>query len=363
MLKHTYHADDVRFLLQAVKPEYFSVEEKEARIQSGTHYSQMLSQEKAPEDAYLALFDQMVESFGPTLAKHVVKLAGLILVSRQRPVLVSLARAGTPFGVMVRRLLAAVGVDAPHYTVSIVRDRGLDLSAMDVILQEGHAPEDIVFIDGWTGKGVIRRTLSDSLRNAPERFAGLRDELFVLSDIAGVADFAAVRQDILIPSCMLNAPVSGLVSRTVTCDPLGHEIHGGVFLDELADCDRSLAYVNSIVAKAGELTIDQLRAIGQESLERNFLRKHVAANMTRLIDKIRLEYSVRDDNMIKPGLGEASRVLLRRVPRLLIVADAEAPEVAHLISLADQRDVPVAVNPKMGLSAIAIIKEVGNHHE
>lgn len=363
MLMHTYCADDVRFLLQAVKPEYFSVEEKEARIQSGIHYSQMLSPEKAPEAAYLALFDQMVASFGPTLAKHVVELAGLIMVSRKRPVLVSLARAGTPFGVMVRRVLAQVGVDAPHYTVSIVRDRGLDMTAMDIILQDGHAPEDIVFIDGWTGKGVIRRTLSTSLRDAPERFKDLRDELFVLSDIAGVADYASVRRDILIPSCMLNAPVSGLVSRTVTCDPQGHEIHGGVFLDDLKACDRSLAYVDAIVAHAGALTDDQLGEVGRQALERNFLRKHVAADMARLIEKIKHEYGVRDDNMIKPGLGEASRVLLRRLPRLLIVSDPGSAEVAHLISLAEQRGVPVAVNPKMGLCAIAIIKEVGNNHE
>jgi hypothetical protein len=40
-------------------------------------------------------------------------------------------------------------------------------------------------------------------------------KFIVLSDIAGVADVAARRDDYIIPSSLLNSTISGLISRTV----------------------------------------------------------------------------------------------------------------------------------------------------
>ena len=77
--------------------------------------------------------------------------------------LVSLARAGTPIGILIRRYLQGrYGADLPHYTISIIRGRGIDRNAMAYLLDR-HAPGDIQFVDGWTGKGAIQ---------LPRRLAG-----------------------------------------------------------------------------------------------------------------------------------------------------------------------------------------------
>ena len=62
-------------------------------------------------------------------------------------------------------------------------------------------------------------------------------------------------------------------------------------------------------------------------------------------------------NRIKPGVGEATRVLLRRVPGLLLLRDGARPEIAHLLQLAGEKDVPVCVDPALPYLAAALIGE------
>ena len=77
--------------------------------------------------------------------------------------LVSLARAGTPVGVLMRRWAQhRHGLDLPHYAVSIVRGRGIDANALRWLAAH-HDPADVVFVDGWTGKGAITRELAAAL--------------------------------------------------------------------------------------------------------------------------------------------------------------------------------------------------------
>jgi hypothetical protein len=360
MLTHSFRDSDVTVLLHPVQPVFLSIEEKEGKIQSGVHYSRLLSKESMPKPEYLCLFDQQVERFGKELALDALKLAGMIALKRENPVLVSLVRAGTPIGVVLKRLLNKVGYSAPHFTVSIVRDRGLDMAAIGAILDMGHKPEDLVFIDGWTGKGVIRRELSSTLASAGPRFSGIHDELYVIGDIAGVADYAATRRDTLIPSCLLNAPVSGLISRSVTRDDTGNEGHGAAYLDNFTAVDRSLAFVDAIIDAAPEFDLNSLLELGEKSLKSSFSRKHAAANMQRLLTDIKADFGITDVNMIKPGIGEASRVLLRRVPDRLLLSSRECPAVAHLIELANARQIPIQVVAGMPVSAVAIIKDVAN---
>lgn len=364
MLQHSYDKDDVQVLLHPVQPVFLSVEEKEAAIQSGSHYSELLSREKKPDGAYLELFDKQVADFGQALAGQLLDLAGMIAASRKNPVLVSLVRGGTPIGVVLKRILNGHGYDAPHFAVSIVRDRGLDSVAIEHILSLGHAPEDLVFVDGWTGKGVIRRELSASIVALQQQFPGLKDELFVLSDIAGAADYAATRRDSLVPTCLLNAPISGLISRSVYRHDNGVPLmHGGVYLPDLAEADRSLAFVEhmmALVAKASQNIKTNLREIGLNAFEKVRQPAIVAEEMHQLLRTISHVEHVTDRNKIKPGLGEASRVLLRRMPDVVIVRDLADPAVAHLLMLAKARNVRVRVLAEMKIQAVAIIKELNN---
>lgn len=364
MLTHSYSPGDVTVLLHPVKPVFLSVEEKESAIQSGVHYSELLSREKAPDAAYLALFDKQVADFGAGVAHQLLDMAGMIAVSRKNPVLVSLVRGGTPVGVVLKRILNQFGYDAPHFAVSIVRDRGLDAVAIEHILALGHAPEDLVFVDGWTGKGVIRRELSASIQRLQTQYPGMKDEMFVLSDIAGVADYAATRRDSLVPTSLLNAPISGLISRSVYRQENGQPLmHGGVFLEELTECDRSLAFVETMMDLVGQLLAKgpvDIEALGTSALERVRHAGIVAEEMHQLLRTIGHLEGVTDRNKIKPGIGEASRVLLRRMPECLILRDLNEPSVAHLVMLAKTRGVRVRHLPDMKIQAVAIIKELNN---
>ena len=214
----SYAPEDVTFLLKLVQVRELAVDDKERFIQRGGHYSEVITPERAPSDAYLRLFERQLARSIARVAADALFLAQRIHEARPSgPVtVVSLARAGTPVGVLVHRALKALlGRESTHYCVSIIRDRGLDLNALTSVCQR-HAPQSLVFIDGWTGKGVIGRELAQSVAGFNAAGRGPVDpSLFVLADIAGTAACAATHDDYLLPSAVLNAPVSGLVSRTV----------------------------------------------------------------------------------------------------------------------------------------------------
>ena len=124
--------------------------------------------------------------------------------------LVSLARAGTPVGILIKHYIEQrLGRKAYHYTISIIQGKGIDKNAMSYILAR-HKPESIQFIDGWTGKGAIQRELLLAMKDYPDVSAGLA----VLSDPAGIAEKSGTHDDFLIASSCLNSTVSGLLSRT-----------------------------------------------------------------------------------------------------------------------------------------------------
>ena len=51
-------------------------------------------------------------------------------------------------------------------------------------------------------------------------------------------------------------------------------------------------------------------------------------------------------------------MLLRRVPERLLVREASAPDVAHLLILAREKNVPVTLDAALPYRAAALIKEL-----
>lgn len=345
----SYAAGDVEFLMTPVEIEDTPIALKEALIQSGQkHYSEMLTRETPPSEAYLRLFYDALALNGRLMAEHVSILAERIAELRGGDItLVSLARAGTPVGVLLKHVLKRhFGRDAAHYSVSIVRDKGLDLHALRHILQR-HDKESLVFVDGWTGKGVIAGQLAASLQMFKHTDGiDIAPDLFVLADLCGAAAVAASSEDYLIPSCILNATVSGLVSRSLWRED---GFHGCVYYNELAAHDLSRFFIETLSAhaakppRAGAARPDpaQLRAISLNFLQ-DIAQRHQLSHY----------------NYLKPGLGEATRVLLRREARLLLVDDPDAAAVRHLLWLANAKSVPVEVRRDMPYRAAALIKEV-----
>jgi len=355
----SYRAGEVDFLLRRLpQADFVDVAEKEALIQSGRrHYSQMLSPESRPSERYMALFDEACRANSGRMARDCLRLASLIAQrSQHRLAIVSLARAGTPVGVVVTRLLRELfGRDAAHYSVSIVRDRGIDAAALRHILALGHRPDSIVFVDGWTGKGVIARELAGSVEVFNVRHGTHIDAgLHVLSDLAGAAACAASCDDYLIPSSILNATVSGLVSRTVMNEDMrADDFHGCVFYEQFAEADRSQAFADELLQLALAQSLEQPRAAPIDApAARARSQTYIAGAMRR--------YGVADVNLVKPGIGEATRVLLRRAPRLVVLRDPRAAQVAHLAVLAEEKRVPVEIDPDLPYHAVSLIRSASD---
>jgi hypothetical protein len=290
------------------------------------------------------------------MARDCLALAAIIAAGRTGEiVVVSLARAGTPVGVVVRRLLEKVmGRQAVHYSVSIARDRGIDAVALAHIVRH-HAPAAIVFVDGWTGKGVIARELAQSVAAFNQaRGTAIDGGLYVLSDLAGAATAAAsigAAADYLIPSSILNATVSGLVSRTVV--GRADELHGCVYYAEFAPHDHSRRFVDALEQAAHQQAAGQYPQCAPAAPD----RAAAAAQTSRAcLQRLQQQYDVADVNLVKPGIGEATRVLLRRVPRLLLLRDRSAADVCHLTVLAQEKNVPVMIDPALPYQAVSLIR-------
>jgi hypothetical protein len=357
----SYRPDDVTFLLRRLPTlPFIDIARKEQLIQSGQrHYSEMLSPEALPSPRYLAIFRSACEANRQQMARDCLTLATLIAARRSGPItLVSLVRAGTPVGVILKHLLRRVlGREASHYSVSIVRDRGIDEVALRHILAQGHTPESLVFIDGWTGKGVISRVLTQAIEDFNRRHGCAIDPgLYVLSDLAGTAACAASSLDYLIPSSILNATVSGLVSRSVLNDTIGPgDFHGCVYYKEFEAHDVSREFADDLVA-AGVALASREGLSAPVPIDRD----RASAVSSRFLGATMARHGITDVNLIKPGIGEATRVLLRRVPRLLLLRDPKAPDVAHLNVLATEKSVPLIVDADLPYQAVSLIESASD---
>ena len=61
------------------------------------------------------------------------------------------------------------------------------------------------------------------------------------------------------------------------------------------------------------------------------------------VREIAAVFGVDDINRVKPSIGETTRVLLRRVPDRILLQDTESAQVAHILQLAKEKNVPVEV--------------------
>ena len=212
-MRSSYSEEDVILLLKditgLVSPQ--STEEREKLIQSGKHYSEMLPIEYVPTEKYMKVYYEALESYSKTVAEAVGKLSDKIIENKGREVvLVSLARAGIPIGILVKRYIRyKYSIDVPHYSISIIRGRGIDDNAMKFLLGK-YRPEQLLFVDGWIGKGAILNELKKDI----EAYKGVSSDIAVIADPANVTELCGTHEDILIPSSCLNSTVSGLVSRT-----------------------------------------------------------------------------------------------------------------------------------------------------
>lgn len=355
----SYAPDEVGWLLQDLSDVELEAptEEREEAIQGGgAHYAESLPVEYQPSAEYQALFQSALEVSAARIAQAVGVVTETVLAERSpRPVLVSLARAGTPVGVLMRRWAQARrGLDLPHYAVSIVRGRGIDANALRWLAAH-HDPADVVFVDGWTGKGAITRELAEALEahQQNEGGPGFDPEIAVLADPGSCVRTYGTREDFLIPSACLNSTVSGLISRTVLrADLVGpNDFHGGKFYRELAEADVSTHFLDTVEARFDEVA-DAVDAQVKEMLSAD---RAPTWEGWAAVERISEEYEIHDVNLVKPGVGETTRVLLRRVPWKILARTGAGADLDHVRLLAEQRGVPVEEVAELPYTCVGLI--------
>lgn len=330
----SYHPDDVQFLLRPMQIAPTDVQEKERLIQSGQrHYSEMISQESAPSEAHKALYARALEQNAERMAADVQSLALALnsLYTGPSIALVSFVRAGLPLGVLLRRALVEFGREVRHYGISIVRDRGIDTVALEAIIQ-AHGAENIVFVDGWTGKGAISGEIRRSL-TGDSRFPA-DPRLVVLADPCGKAWLAASAEDWIIPSGILGATVSGLVSRSIW--PADDGLHGCVVYDHLQDHDVTRDFIK-VIERRRTMLPAQVAALPWNEDQRKCLQ----ANALTVVDGLAARFGISNLNRVKPGIAEATRAVLRRVPERVFVRNLADSDVQLLKHLTDRAGVEI----------------------
>lgn len=348
-MRTSYQEKDVILLLKditgLVKPQ--STIEREKLIQAGKHYCEMLPIEYTPTEKYMEIYEESLRKYAGATATAIGCLADRIVEKRGKEiVLVSLARAGIPIGILLKRYLKMkFHLDIPHYAISIIRGRGIDKNAMEFLLSH-YQPEQILFVDGWIGKGAILKELKKEIA-AYERVS---PEIAVAADPANVTELCGTHEDILIPSSCLNCTVSGLVSRTfLREDIIGpKDYHGAVYYGELADADLSYAFI--------------------EEIEKHFTMQNKRADDTvsgrgaEEVQRLAAQYGISDINLIKPGIGETTRVLLRRVPWKVLIDEKykDHDELEHIVRLAKEKEVSIEYHTLSHYKCCGIIKKLAD---
>ena len=147
------------------------------------------------------------------------------------------------------------------------------------------------------------------------------------------------------------------MSRTVlNRDYIGpDDFHGAKFYRELAPHDVSGLLLDTIT--------DEFPAVA----ERLPALMHAIAGTDRTptwagwraVKQIQAQYGLSSINFVKPGVGETTRVLLRRIPWRVLLREADLADHAHIRLLAAERGVPVEVVPDLTYSCVGLIKETG----
>lgn len=359
LVKTSYPKEDITFLLKDVTGEFTesTLEEREKAVRTGAHYAERLPMEYQPSKEYTDLYHAAVEKTKERLSYLVGLVAHRILLNAETEdiVLVSLARAGSPVGILIHRYAEQIlGLHWPHYSVSILRDKGIDERAIRTI-REAHPTSRIQFVDGWTGKGAIQKELTKAVKLLNDRENwDLHDDMAVLSDPGACAVLFGTREDFLIPSACLNSTVSGLVSRTILNDRfIGEDdFHGAKFYGELIDQDLSNNFVDEVTScfPAAAEAVRKAAFSSPVTVERTW------QGMKEVEEIGQKMYSETDYHLIKPGVGETTRVLLRRSPWKILVKSPDHPDVEHLLILAKEKDVPVEVVPELFYRSIGLIK-------
>ena len=348
-MRSTFEDKDCIYLLKDLTGviKFTGFSEKEARITSGVNYSEMITEENAISDEVNDIFQSTLKNKAAELAKYVGIVAERIYAySGTDMVVVSLARAGSPIGALIKRyVLFKYKLSVPHYSISIIRGKGIDENAMDYI-REKHPLGVMTFVDGWTGKGSISNELKGAIsKYNASRGVNISSDLAVLADPARIAAIAGTRDDICIPNACLNSTISGLVSRTIHNHAyIGpSDFHGAVRYNNLAFQDLTNYFLDVVESYFYDCAKEEVPAQGVSCVE-------------TIKTKLANDFPLSDIHKVKLSIGESSRALLRRVPYVVLVKNADNPDLDFVLHLARKKGVEIIQYDTLDYECVTLLR-------
>lgn len=334
LIKSTYFSDDCIFLLEDLTDKVLplSVKEKEAYINAGGNYSEVISKEEPLDLEVINIFKRLTLAHAYQIADYVGTICDhLHKKYADQMVFVSLARAGSPVGVLMKRyMLWRYGIEIGHYSISIIRDRGIDENALDYILKQ-HPGKELCFIDGWTGRGSITYELKKAIdQYNKKRSLHLNSDLIVLMDPAHLSKIAGTKKDICLPNACLNSTICGLVSRTIFLkDKDDKAFHGAIFLKEYKYQDYTNWFILQIIKKFHE---PRSAAIADQ-IDTDYVNS--------VYQDLMLDFGTLEKTKVKLSIGESSRALIRRIPKIVLIKHPENPDLAFVLKMAQEKGIMV----------------------
>lgn len=349
IVESSYLPNDCIFLLKdltSIMPEV-SIEEKEKLIAQGINYSEMISHEDFISDEVNNAFHNILNDKAKLLATYIGSLCKYLYTEKgDNLVICSLARAGTPVGVLMKRYFKyAFNKDIPHFSISIIRGKGIDENALDYIFNL-YPNADISFVDGWTGKGSITYELNKSIDKYNfTRNKNIDNRLVVLADPAHKSEISGTKKDICIPNACLNSTVSGLVSRTIhNKNFVGeNDFHGAKYFSHLEKQDVSIKFIDE-VEKFFSKNVPHI----DSSIDLNYV--------DNVISHLEKHFGTIEPTKVKLSIGETSRALLRRIPKIMLVKDINNPDLEFVLHMAKNKNVPIKQFDTMDYECISLLK-------
>lgn len=349
LVKSTYSADDCIFLLKDLTGimNDVSLEEKERQIQSGINYSEMICKEESVGTEINTIFQQMLSEKSEELAKYISNICAQVYTQKGKDiVIVSLARAGSPVGVLMRRYFQyKYQLDIPHYSISIIRDKGIDENALHYI-RKNHPQKQMIFVDGWTGKGSITSELRKSINQYNKKYGtNIDDGLVVLADPAKKSAISGTKKDVCIPNACLNSTVSGLVSRTIHNAEFVHtdEFHGAKYFAHLENEDFSNLFIHEVEKGFSKESEEYTEACDEEYVN-------------RVISQLKKDFPRLHSQKIKLSIGETSRAVIRRKPKIILVKNLDNPDLKFILHMAKEKNIEVKEYDTQEYACIGILE-------
>ncbi|MER5836896.1 RNA-binding protein, partial [Streptomyces sp. NPDC002130] len=130
-----------------------------------------------------------------------------------------------------------------------------------------------------------------------------------------------------------------------------HDFHGAKFYRELAATDVSVTFLDAVSARFPEVA----DAAGAQAKELLAADRSPTWEGWAAVERISEEYGIHDVNLVKPGVGETTRVMLRRVPWKVLARAGAGSDLDHVRLLAEQRGVPVTEVDGLPYTCVGLI--------